>query len=202
MPQELGVYILNAGRGCTAAGEVIVMGPPVGTTQAALNTASPFGHHRHKSIDLKHYGAVQEAQKLLSLTPGQALLLGECFSKGPWGLLDIAEGWTGVCSIGELCRFYSRYARTNIWQALCDLWNKGLHHVAKNKGLDAGLDFTSLMNGHVARLAAAPVRMQCLFTRLNFQVDIDAALLALRDYCERSARELDNEECELHSEFS
>ena len=190
LPKELGEYVLESGKGLTAAGEIIVMGPPLSTMQAQLDIPSPFKNARSKAADLMAYSASQEAQRLLSLTNDQAALLGKCFNKEKWGLLDPSGGWSGLCSIHELCRFYDRYATTDIWLAMCDLWNKALRYVAHSEGLAATLDFVTLMNGSIARLAAKPVRTQCLLTQLNCQLDTDACLWALRDYCERSAREV------------
>lgn len=192
------MYILESQKGLTAAGEVIAVGPPLCAMQAQLNTPSPYANARSRAADLKAYCAVQEAQSLLSLTQDQAMLLGECFSKDKWGLLDPMDGWTGACSITELCRFYDRYNKFDDWVVLCELWNKAVQHVASVKKVDCSIDFAGLMNGSVARLAAKPVRTQCFFTRLNCQLNVDVFLMALRDYCERSARELHADKCIVH----
>lgn len=171
------------------AGEITIEGPSLCTTQALLNTTSPYSLPRSRPADLKAFAAVQEAQNLLSLTPEQSMLLGECFSKSTWGLLDPNELWKGECTIRELCRFHDRFSKTKNWTALCDLWTKGLRYVAEEKETETRVDFGALMNGPVARLAAKPMRTQCLFTKLHCDVNVDACLIALKDYCERSARE-------------
>lgn len=53
------------------------------------------------------------------------------------------------------------------------------------------MDFKELMNGIIKDLAAKPMRIKLIVTRLNAKLDIDAMLMAFRDYVERSAQELD-----------
>eukprot|EP00210_Caulerpa_lentillifera_P005781 g5527.t2 len=192
LPKELGTYLIQSEKGMTTSGEISVLGPPLCTTQAKLDAA--FGLHGvkgSKAEALKMQAAVQEAQNLLSLSPEESNILGLCFSKDPvLGLLDPTDPGTGLCSINALCNFHDHYSKSEIWLALCDLWNKAISYILKIKGWNCTLDFGALMNGAVGRLAAKPVRTQCLFTRLSCDVSVDQFVSCLRTYCERSAREL------------
>lgn len=53
------------------------------------------------------------------------------------------------------------------------------------------MEFKGLMNGIIKDLAAKPMRIKMIVTKMNTKLDVDAMLIAFRDYVERSAQELD-----------
>jgi len=135
LPKELGIYLIESEKGLIAAGEIVVIGPPLCTTQAPLDAALELDLQKlNKAEAMKKQSAVQEAQNLLSLNPAEAKILGLCFSSNSAvGLSDPRTPGPGICNITELCRFHDRYSKTPIWLALCDLWNKAIRHILKTK---------------------------------------------------------------------
>lgn len=123
LPNELGEYALKSNGVFNTSGEIIVVGPPLTAIKAYLDEKSPYhmSNSKTQAAALKTFSAVQEARSLLNLSTDEAMLLGELFS-GPNRFVDTAMD----CSIAELCAFYNKYAKSDVWLALCDLWDKGL----------------------------------------------------------------------------
>lgn len=178
LPTELGAYVEASGEPVKASGELRVLGQ-----QLSTYVASMWGEPGKMTAEQQ--SAAARARSLLGLSEGQAQALAEIFG-GRSYLLDKPR----PLSICELCRFFVKYSRSRMWSAMCNVWNKALQVCFDQLGVSERFTFGRFMDVAVARLARKPLRVSLTMHHLSAALNVDVGLATLRDFFERTVREL------------
>ncbi|KAK9816598.1 hypothetical protein WJX72_002556 [[Myrmecia] bisecta] len=188
LPQELGQYLLDSGKGIQVGGEIALVGPALSAMDAELasNNSSQPVKPKDAVKAAQQHAAAQEARNMLGISHEQAVVLAELFS-GRYSLLATPS----PCTIVELLSFHAQHAgNARVWEHLGVVWDTALRTLSNYHGIKQPMKFTELMDQGVAALTRKPVRARFLLTTADVAVNVDAGLTALRDYFERSAREM------------
>jgi hypothetical protein len=205
LPGELGEYLLAAGAGAAAGGDLTLVGPPLATLDIPLapppvdgDGAPPAASSKDAARAARRAAAAAEARGALGLGAGGAAVLdaltrGGAVGGGSGGALCVAPltRRPHAATRASLARLRARYARhPKLWASVTAAWDAAAKALAAATGVPPPPPLDAATAAAAAGLTLKPVRASLVLTHLDAGCNVDAAVAHVRAFFERQAREL------------